>query len=47
MMGDGRMEEHDMLRKLATLMVADIVGFTRLIAHVDDWTAQEGTCGPL
>ena len=36
----GRMEERDMKRKLATIMVADIVGFSRLAATNEDWTIR-------
>jgi class 3 adenylate cyclase len=32
------MEEHEIKRKLATIMVADIVGFSRLTAANEDWT---------
>jgi formylglycine-generating enzyme required for sulfatase activity/class 3 adenylate cyclase len=48
--GDGRptarlkkidpMEEPDIKRKLATIMVADIVGFSRLTANDEDWTIR-------
>jgi class 3 adenylate cyclase len=34
------MEEHDIKRKLATIMVADIVGFSRLTANDEDWTIR-------
>ena len=34
------MEERDMKRKLATIMVADIVGFSRLAATNEDWTIR-------
>jgi len=34
------MEEQDMKRKLATIMVADIVGFSRLTANDEDWTIR-------
>src|SRR5580700_6581503 len=34
------MSEHDMKRKLATIMVADIVGFSRLAAQDEDWTIR-------
>jgi hypothetical protein len=47
MIGDGRMEEHDIRRKLATIVVTGIVGFSRLTAHDEDRTIHEGTCGPL
>jgi class 3 adenylate cyclase len=33
-----KMEEHEIKRKLATIMVADIVGFSRLTAANEDWT---------
>ncbi|HVH79905.1 MAG TPA: SUMF1/EgtB/PvdO family nonheme iron enzyme [Stellaceae bacterium] len=34
------MEETDIKRKLATIMVADIVGFSRLAATDEDWTIR-------
>jgi len=34
------MEERDMKRKLATIMVADIIGFSRLAATDEDWTIR-------
>jgi formylglycine-generating enzyme required for sulfatase activity/class 3 adenylate cyclase len=34
------MEESDIKRKLATIMVADIVGFSRLAATDEDWTIR-------
>ncbi len=34
------MEEHNFKRKLATIMVADIVGFSRLAANDEDWTIR-------
>jgi formylglycine-generating enzyme required for sulfatase activity/class 3 adenylate cyclase len=36
----GPMEEPDIKRKLATIMVADIVGFSRLTANDEDWTIR-------
>jgi adenylate cyclase len=33
-----KMEEHEINRKLATIIVADIVGFSRLTAANEDWT---------
>jgi class 3 adenylate cyclase len=33
-------EERDLKRKLATIMVADIVGFSRLTANDEDWTIR-------
>src|SRR5437764_15472132 len=38
--GGRRMQEQDMKRKLATIMVADIVGFSRLTANDEDWTIR-------
>ena len=34
------MDEQDLKRKLATIMVADIVGFSRLTANDEDWTIR-------
>ncbi len=34
------MEERDIKRKLATILVADIVGFSRLTANDEDWTIR-------
>lgn len=34
------MEEGDLKRKLATIMVADIVGYSRLTANDEDWTIR-------
>src|ERR1700690_2940750 len=34
------MEEQDIKRKLATILVADIVGYSRLTAHDEDWTIR-------
>jgi len=34
------MQERDMKRKLATIMVADIIGFSRLAATDEDWTIR-------
>jgi adenylate cyclase len=34
------MQEHDIKRKLATIMVADIVGFSSLTANDEDWTIR-------
>ena len=35
-----RIGEHEIKRKLATIMVADIVGFSRLTANDEDWTIR-------
>ena len=34
------MEAQDMKRKLATIVVADIIGFSRLTAQDEDWTIR-------
>ena len=34
------MEDTDIKRKLATILVADIVGYSRLTAHDEDWTIR-------
>ncbi|HXP06497.1 MAG TPA: SUMF1/EgtB/PvdO family nonheme iron enzyme [Stellaceae bacterium] len=34
------MEDQDIKRKLATILVADIVGYSRLTAHDEDWTIR-------
>src|SRR5437763_9964081 len=39
-LGAERMQEQDIKRKLATIMVADIVGFSRLTANDEDWTIR-------
>src|SRR6185312_6004964 len=38
--GERAMEGEDLKRKLATILVADIVGYSRLTANDEDWTIR-------